>query len=104
MRAPIPAGAGPDDHELLALVVNAQRGDDASHHELQRRFAPLIGSAIAPYRHWPALHEELHGEAVLAVHRLVMQFDPGRGVRFTTYLVRTLPPAIHTAARPGRYP
>jgi RNA polymerase sigma factor (sigma-70 family) len=102
MHSPHRTPASYRHDELLVLVEHAQHGDDACHAELQRIFAPLLARAIAPYHYPPTLHEDLAGEVIVTFHHLVMEFDPDRGVQLTTYLARTLPPAIHTVVRRAR--
>jgi RNA polymerase sigma factor (sigma-70 family) len=88
--------------QVLELLRRAQDGDTPAEHELHEAFAPMVQGVLARYRDDGAVHEESEGEAYLILHRLILQFDPHRGVNVFTYLERTLPQAIWTFVRRER--
>jgi RNA polymerase sigma factor (sigma-70 family) len=82
------------------LVTRAQQGDVAAQHALATRFQPLMRRVLAPYSR--ETRDDLEGEVHLLFHGLILEYDPGRGAGFPTFVARTLPLRLSSRVKEER--
>lgn len=87
---------------LNILIQRAQSGDVPAQHDLQKRFAPKLLAALARFRSYSLIAEDLDGQGYLVLHDLIQRFDRTRGVSFFTFIERMLGAGMWSYARAER--
>jgi RNA polymerase sigma factor (sigma-70 family) len=85
--------------ELATLIAAAREGDLSCEEQLQRMCGRFVRQARRRYVLPGDLSEEWIGEVWLILHRLIMEYDPKRGIDFFAYIGAKLPRAIWTWVR-----
>ncbi len=79
----------PEDLELVRL---AQAGDREAHHALAGRWRHCARAAVGRYLRRCPWHlpyrEDLEAEGWLALYLAIPRYDPARGMRLSSYLIR----------------
>jgi RNA polymerase sigma-32 factor len=73
------------DHEVELAHRWRATGDQSALHELVRAYTRLVVSMAGRFRHYGLPVGDLVQEGNVGLMRAAARFDPGRGVRFSTY-------------------
>ena len=85
----------PEEEYLLAARWR-ERGDSAAAQQLMTSHLRLVAKVATGYRRYGLPIEDLISEGSIGLIRAINRFDPGRGVRLSTYAKWWIKASIHT--------
>jgi RNA polymerase sigma-32 factor len=84
------------EEEYVLAVRWRERGDSAAAQELMTSHLPLVAKIATGYRWYGLPIDDLMSEGSIGLIRAVNRFDPGRGVRLSTYAKWWIRASVYT--------